>query len=170
VTATTANATDAVHVEDDGEIEISGEDTLAIGVHHPTLGFLAGLNCAHHWTGTVSESGAIDLDNVDIAQGPFGVGYCAGMDDCSGAGWVGQAHENEVGGFAADFHICIVGQAGGLDGVPVEAECDLFNEEAHCDDQLIIEGTGIPVTSSGLPVEIVGEVDVSPHLGLMHAE
>ncbi|HYI81068.1 MAG TPA: hypothetical protein VEW67_09435 [Thermoleophilaceae bacterium] len=169
LTATTANATDAIHVENDGAIEITGEHTIAIGVHHPTLGFIPGLSCNNHWTGTVSESGAIDLDDVNIlAHNASDVGNCGGTDDCNGAGWAGQAHENEVGGFAADFHFCLSGQGGGLDGVPLEVECDLFDEEAHCDAQLFFENTGVGVTSSGLRVELVGEVDINPHLGLMH--
>ncbi|HYI81076.1 MAG TPA: hypothetical protein VEW67_09475 [Thermoleophilaceae bacterium] len=169
LTAATANATDAIHVENEGNVEITGEHTIAIGVHHPTLGFIAGLSCNNHWTGTISESGAIELDNVEIlAHNASDVGECGPANDCNDSGWSGQAHENEAGGFAADFHFCIAGQGGALDGVPVEVECDLFDEEAHCDDQLTVENTNVLVTSSGLRVEALGEVDISPHLGLMH--
>ncbi|HYI81070.1 MAG TPA: hypothetical protein VEW67_09445 [Thermoleophilaceae bacterium] len=169
LTATTANATDAVHVENDGEGEVTAEHTVAIGVHHPTLGFIPGLSCLGHATGTVSESGAINLDDVNIdPHNANDVGNCTDANDCNNAGWTGQVHENEAGGFAADFHFCISGQGGGLDGVPLEVECDLFDEQGHCDKQLIFEGTNIGVTSGGLPVEVVGEVNISPHLGLMH--
>ncbi|HYI81071.1 MAG TPA: hypothetical protein VEW67_09450 [Thermoleophilaceae bacterium] len=169
LTATTAHATEPVHIENDGDIEITGEHTIAIGVHHPSIGFIPGLRCNNHWTGTISESGAINLDNVNIdPHNGNDVGNCNEADDCGGNGWSGQVHEHEVGGFAVDFHFCISGQGGSWAGVAVEVECDLFNTEAHCDDQLFLENTGVGVTSSGLRVEVLGEVDISPNLGLMH--
>ncbi|HYI81069.1 MAG TPA: hypothetical protein VEW67_09440 [Thermoleophilaceae bacterium] len=169
LTATTVHASEPVHVENDGNVAVTGEHTIAIGVHHATLGFITALRCNNNWTGTISEAGVIALPNVGIlAHNANDVGNCGPADDCNNAGWRGWAHENEQDGFAVDFHFCISGQGGGLDGVPVEAECDLFNEEAHCDDQLILEGTGMPITSGGLRVEVVGEAIISPHLGLMH--
>ncbi|HYI81072.1 MAG TPA: hypothetical protein VEW67_09455 [Thermoleophilaceae bacterium] len=169
LSATTAHATEPVHIENDGDIEITGEHTIAIGVHHPSIGFIPGLRCNNHWTGTISESGAINLDNVNIdPHNGNDLGNCGTGDDCSNNGWQGRAHEDENDGFAVDFHFCLSGIGGGIEGLNLEVECDLFNEEAHCDDQLFFENTGVGATSSGLRVELVGEVDISPHLGLMH--
>lgn len=160
-----------VHVENSGDIEVEGETTIAIGAHTP-IGFVAGLECDNLWSGTVSEEGHVDLSDVEILPHPNQIGNCAEANDCNDAGWEGQGHEREGANppseFGIDFHFCLSGQGGGLDGLPVEVECSLYDEEAHCDDPLFIEGTGIPITQSGFPVEVLGEVTFHQHLGLMH--
>jgi hypothetical protein len=175
LSASAANARTAgpVIVENPGEVEVTGENTIAIGAHTP-LGFATGLRCNNMWHGEVTEDGHVSFDSVEILTHPSGTtGNCDAADDCGNDGeeFEGQIHEREVAvpsEFGVDFHFCLSGQGGGLDGVHVEVECSMYDEEAHCDDRLFVEGTGIPISQSGFPVEVLGELFFDRHLGLMH--
>jgi hypothetical protein len=167
ITAVTASSASAVTVENSGANEFSQTNTVGLGAHVTGIGFVTSLRCDSHITGTVSSGGHIDLTNVNIDPASGSVGNCDAMDDCDDAGWEGQI--DEVGaGFVANQHFCISGQGGGLDGVPVEIDCPIFNTEVHCDAPARFEGTSTPVTSSGFQVEVVGEISISNSLDLMH--
>jgi hypothetical protein len=171
--AASATGPGAVIVENPGEVNVTGENTIAIGAHTP-LGFATGLRCANNWHGEVNADGHVSFDTVNIDPHPTGTtGNCSGMDDCGNDGeeFEGQIHERETGvpsEFGIDFHFCLSGQGGGLDGVHIEVECSMFDEEVHCDDRLFVEGTGIPISQSGFPVEVLGELFLDRHLGLTH--
>jgi hypothetical protein len=170
--AASATGPGPVIIENPGEFEMASETTLVIGVHTP-IGFLTGLRCAGYGHGQVTEDGHISFDTVNIDPHSGQIGNCAAADDCGNDGgeFEGQIHERETdvpSEFGVDFHFCFSGQGGGLDGVHVEVECSVYDEEAHCDDRLFIEGTGIPVSQGGFPVEVLGELAFPQHAGLMH--
>jgi hypothetical protein len=165
--AATSASAQAITVENPGEGEATSANTLGLGAHVTGIGFITSLRCDGHGTGTVSSSGHLSADTIDIDPASGSVGNCEGADDCDNAGWEGQI--NEAGAeYEVNQHFCLSGQGGGLDGVPVEIDCPIFNTEVHCDAPARFEGTSTPVTSSGFQVEVVGEISISNSLDLMH--
>lgn len=178
--AVSSASASAVIVENDGMHTVTGDNTIRI--HGSAFGGtveVTALECENLWEADVSSTGAVDIHDINIDPGTGTQGGCEEADDCDGSGWDGQiveGHGDESWEYAINVVFCIEGQGGPLDGVPVEIECEIDNDEVHCgalgEEEESIVGTFFipPPINQNVNFYVEGELDFDTPLGLMHDE
>ena len=128
----------AVTVENPGDFEITGENTIAIHSIVPEFGNMevTGLKCDNHWTANIDSAGHVEINPIDFDAHEGSIGTCDIVEDCNDAGWEGQIGNAHAHGweYAIHYVFCVENTNHFIDGVPLPIECELSadGDELHC--------------------------------------
>ena len=185
--AFSAASASAVTVENPGEFEVTGENTIAIHSIVPEFGNaeVTGLKCDNHWIANIDAEGHIFVDPIEFAEHELSVGACDTANDCNDAGWEAQLEEANNHGWEFGVHVrfCLEGTGNpAVDGVNFLVECEVSaaGDEVHCGGPQPGDGvqdaeeseshTHDQVIAPGVTAEfnVEGELNIDPALELHH--
>ena len=137
VAAPTASAESIpVHAEGEsssGELEASGDNTIALQVQVSPGVWADYFRCGYHAGFTASEDGFFHVHGISLFATTGSSPNCTGADDC-GAEWHGQAYEDETtGATRVHFEFCTNRTGAG----EITCEIDAPAAEAHCNNSLV---------------------------------
>ena len=119
-----------------------------------------GLQCTIDWEASVSESGHVTFNRIDL-DFP-GTGWCGTLNDCNDAAdWEGQIAEVEDPAiidpeqFVIDLEFCLTGTA--LGGTPVggHVTCHISDTQGECEHVHVAEQFPPPGTGGVVPQFVI---------------